>query len=216
MTSKVLAIVGALVLASPALAQERPKPPPVDQAAALAEAQRLVKSVDGETLFSAGADAGGPVVKHLKSGLVCHFDMNPTLNGLVVFDKGPNRGDDVGCSVHVREIVVTLYANPASVIGDLPKAEAGLVSGVRAHWPDAKPYTGQAVSLSSPGAPPIVVDRFLVTDQGKTLFTRTAAMRLGQWTITQRVTSPEAVALAGDMLGGMMLVNLAREAAAKP
>jgi hypothetical protein len=212
-TLAALALIAPLS-AAPTIAQERPRPPPVDQAAALGEAQRLIKAADAEGLFEPGATPGGPVARHLKSGLVCRFELGVAANTIMVFDKGPQRGFDVGCTTRIREIVVTMYANRVSDIGDLAQAEAFVVSGMRKQWPDLKPYTGQVANMTAPGVPPIAVDRFLMTYEGRSMFTRGAAMRLGDWVFTQRVTAPEAVALAGDIVGGTWLVNLAKEVTA--
>jgi len=201
----------ALLTGPSAIAQEQPRPPPVDQAAALSEAQRLIKAADAEGLFEAGANAGGPIARHLKSGLVCHFELGVAANNILIFDKGPQRGSDVGCTTRIRDIVITMYANRVSDIGDLAKAEAFVVSGMRQQWPDLKPYAGQVANMTAPGLPPIAVDRFLMTYQGRPMFTRGAAMRIGDWVFTQRVTAPEAVALAGDIAGGALLINLAKE-----
>lgn len=205
-----LATVALLSWAS-ALAQAPPRSPPVDQAAALSEAQRLIKAADAEGLFEAGATPGGPIARHLKSGMVCHFELGAAGNSIAVFDKGPQRGSDVGCTTRIREILVSMYANRVSDIGDLAQAQAGVIAGIRQHWPDAKPYPGKVADMSAPGVPQIAANRFIVTDQGKPLFTRGAAMRIGDWVFTQRVTAPEAVALAGDIAGGALLINLAKE-----
>ena len=78
------------------------------------------------------------------------------------------RGDDVGCNVHVKEIVVSFAATRARKAPELDSAAAEFFGDLYGIYPEAKAYTARLPELESPGPalPPIRVHRFTFNYRG--------------------------------------------------
>lgn len=137
-------------------------------------------------------------VRHRPSGLECHFGPEP-MGRLLVFDN-PNvpRGDDVGCNVHAREIVVSFAVTRARSAPALDVAAPEFFSGLYRVYPDAKPFTfaGGVPGIDLPGQsmPPVRIHRFTFGYRGQPMFSRAAMAIVGDWIVEQRTSAPQALA----------------------
>lgn len=202
-------------LAAALLAQAAPStaPPNAAAQAAPADAGRLIRQAGAEGVFEVESNDPPLKVRHLKSGMVCSFEPTAPANSLKVFDSGPARGDDVGCNTQFKAITASLFANRASAVGGLEGAARAAVSALKTRWPDATAYSGKSAEMKDQARPPVQVARFVIVSDGRRMFTRAAAMRVGDWVVTQRITAPEDVALAADIYSEAMLTTLAHEMA---
>jgi hypothetical protein len=205
----------ALVLASPAAAQA-PKPAPpataAEIAAAKAHADRIIAAAKADDLFVNVTTDGVATVRHLKSGLECGFDPGDEGASVSVFDN-PRvpRGDDIGCSGHILETVISTFVTrypqamtPRQVVEDS-------VGAIRSQFTDLKDWSGESVSITQktksgePAPTPSVTIRLAANFKGQAKFTRSSAAACGSWIVAQRVTAPAEKAMIGDLAAELEL-----------
>jgi len=203
------AILAVFVAAGGAQSQT-PKGPAADTGSYRAQASALIKSAEAGALFVAGASKGGPLAQHVKSSMVCHFEPASPANRIQVFDEG--RGDDVGCATQLHDIKVTVFATRAGKADSLGREQAEANAGVRRQWPEVVPYKGEIVVANDKDRPPMMINRFIVSDGRTRQFVRTAAVRVGDWVYTQKAIAPEASAKAAEFYAEASLTFLYREA----
>jgi hypothetical protein len=206
-----LAIVTGLLFTGGAYAQPLKKVAPVDTAAFRTQATALIKKAEAGDLFVPAASQGGPLAQHMKSNMVCHFEPGSPVNAIQIFDKGPSRGDDVGCATQLNDIKVTVFANRAGANETAASLQSEANAGVKRQWPNVVPYTGPTVTANDKDRPLTLVNRFVVSDGKVRLYVRTAALRLGDWIFTQKTVAPEASAKNADFYAEASLTFLYRE-----
>jgi hypothetical protein len=176
-----LAIFG---LAAPAFAD----PPEGElQAAPGSIAIGMIESASAEGVFDLVHD-GQVTVRHVRSGLVCHFLRDGAGGRLVVFPQAA-RGEDVACDSSDGRESVTLYATRFSFPTTLDEQVVGADAAVRRRFPDARalPAPPDAVGAQMPARRLI---QFLVAraSDGAPMYTSASVAIIGEWVIKLRYT----------------------------
>jgi hypothetical protein len=205
-----LFVIG-LSLAAAGGAQSQAPKKALDQNEMRAQATALVKGADAGSLFVAGATKGGPIAQHIKSSMVCHFEPGSPANQIKVFDKGANRGDDVGCATQLNDIKVTVFANRATRNETAASLQSEANAGVKRQYPNVAPYKGEVVVTDDKDRPAMLINRFVVSDGKARLYVRTAALRLGDWIFTQSTVAPESSARNAEFYAEASITFLYRE-----
>lgn len=215
-----LIFIAALAAASAASAQETPAPPPATPqqvAEARATADRLIREAEAETIFVNKTDSAVPEVEHVASGMHCLFNGNAH-DRIVIFpvqsDSVP-RGDDVGCVTkeETLRIDTTLYATRYRPLPSEAAALDDAVRAIRGRWPDAAPYEGGLVSLSSDDVePPLAAAFKVITPDGPMLTLALIDHRNG-WAYKVRATGPFEEAMLTSLYAGTMMAVIQGQAA---
>lgn len=176
------ALVAFTLTATQAFAQEAPSSP-------LQSAQALIDRFQVGDLF-VPVEGESVTVRHLASGLVCHFFGTPTRTDLLVFsaDNAP-RGSDVGCLTNVDGKIITLYATHYDPPLSLDEALRGGIAGIEHSFPGAQP-TPATMTISTEGAPTPRVAHFLATRNGQRWFASVAVAEFNGWIFKIRYSAP--------------------------
>ena len=69
--------------------------------------------------------------------------------------------------------------------------------------PEARPYSGQALSIQTQGGKPPTwrTARYVLTLNGREVYSRLSVVAVGDWVIEQRVSGPLDMSMLGDALG---------------
>ncbi|MGD9817009.1 MAG: hypothetical protein AB7Q23_17560 [Hyphomonadaceae bacterium] len=126
-------------------------------------------------------------VRHIASGLVCHFSFNNIRAEVVIF-SGQQRGDDVGC-LHETDIrATTLYATRYDPPMSAEQALDSAIAGIRDRFDDEQP-TPALATLQSDALPQPHVAHFLITVRGERWITSALVARSGDWVIKLRYSA---------------------------
>lgn len=155
----------------------------------------MIEGADAEGVFELVHD-GQVTLRHVGSGLVCHFRRDGEGGRLLLF-AGLPRGDDVGCDSTDGSESFTLYATrygaATTVEAQMDNSRAELLQ----RFPNAQPFA--AASLApEPGAPKQAVARFLIARPGDRLYSSISLAIIGDWTMLMRYSliAPDDAALA--------------------
>ena len=209
---RVVALLAALSIASPAVAQQK-----VDAAAAEAEAQVMIAKAKAGEIFTPGAWEYGPTARHVGSGMTCRFAQAEPFNSVTVFDAVPGRGDDVGCSAIVGGALTSHFASRAALVGSFEDIADRAIQAFEERVEASAPYTGKVFELEAAVMPRTRIHRRVVEMSGRKLYERIAVADLGDWIVTQRITAPIDAGPSADRMATLGLALMAREmqAAAK-
>jgi hypothetical protein len=197
--------------AAPADPAADKKPSPEEVAAARATADRVIARFRVEDLFdNVTGDDGVPKGRHRLSGLVCTLDDSTPYEGITVFPQPLARGEDVGCNSELAGMRETLYATRYPQRPTAEQVVADSVVAMRQSFKGLKPFKGTGVSATKdePGFPKPVTARFVGKLDGRTMYTRTSAVVIGDWVYAQRVTGPEDQAMMIDLLAEIELLMM--------
>lgn len=201
-----------LALAAWTLAQPAAAATPAEIAAAKARADQVIAAAHAEDVFVNATTDALPQVRHLKSGLVCGFDLDDATARIVVYDSDKiPRGDDVSCGARMAETAITTYAtrypSPMTVQQVLQES----ADAIRQQFADVRRWTGEGVTMTEQakaGAPrPVEATtlRLSATLKGKPVFTRSSAAACGPWIIAQRATVAPDKAMVADLAAELEL-----------
>jgi hypothetical protein len=131
-------------------------------------------------------------VRHLGSGLTCHFELEG--NGRVIVFPGLPRGDDVGCDQSSGGVSITFYATRYPEPTTLDELAAGAAEAIRMRFTDAALYEPVPAAEATPSPVPLPQSRsarFLIhLDNGAPMFTRVSVALINGWAIKMRITMP--------------------------
>lgn len=175
----ILAATFAL-FATPAFAQGTEAEP---QAAPGSIAIGMIENANAQGVFDVVPN-GHVSVRHLGSGLVCHFTDNGDGGRVIVFPQLA-RGEDVGCDLNPGNASITLYATRYPFASNLDEQLTGAEAAIRQRFADARPTN--AMTASDANVPQRAA-AFLVTVNGAPRFTSVHIAQIGDWTIKQRYT----------------------------
>jgi hypothetical protein len=204
---------GLLVLAGWALAQPATAATPAEIAAAKARADQVIAAAHAGDVFVNTTTDAVPQVRHLKSGLVCGFDLDDAKANITIYDsdKKTPRGDDVSCSNSMAEALITTYATryPSPMTAQQVLKESA--DAIRQQFTDVKRWTGDGVTMTEQakagGPKPVEATtlRLSATLKGKPVFTRSSAASCGPWIIAQRATVAPEKAMVADLAAELEL-----------
>lgn len=146
-------------------------------------AQRLIEQAGAQGVFEA-IDNDGVSVRHLRSGLVCHFASDGR-GGRIVLLRDLARGDNVACDSTDGTETVTLYATrfPRPVTTREQIDTIGVAINQR--FPGAAPY--ELALASDPTLPPYRRLAMIVSAQdGARMFTQANVADISGWSIKLR------------------------------
>jgi hypothetical protein len=124
-------------------------------------------------------------LRHLGSGLVCHFADNGDGGRIIVFPQLA-RGEDVGCDFNSGEgAAITLYATRYPFASTLDEQLAGAEAAILQRFAGAR-VTGVAVTDANV---PQRASAFLFTHNNTPRFSSVHIAQIGDWTIKQRYTA---------------------------
>ncbi len=172
----ILAAAFALFV-TPAFAQGTEADP---QAAPGSIAIGMIETANAQGVFEI-VDNGRVSVRHLGSGLTCHFAANGEGGRLMIFPQLA-RGEDVGCDFNGGAI--TLYATRYPFASTLDEQLAGAEAALRQRFADARPTDIDTAA----GSVPQRAAAFLISVNGAPRFTSVHVAQIGDWTIKQRYT----------------------------
>ena len=178
-------LVGACALAfaltAPATAQDS------EPAAAPASiAIGLIEQANASGVFDI-VHNGQVSVRHIRSGLVCHFTRDGGGARIVLF-QGLPRGEDVACDSTDGRESITLYATRYPQTSSLAEQMSVAEQALRTRFPNATPH---APTIAADGvAPPFRSVEFIVArpGDGARMYTRAAVAIISGWSIKLRYT----------------------------
>jgi hypothetical protein len=178
---------------APALAQGTEVEP---QAAPGSIGYGMIENASAEGVFELVHD-GHVTVRHVGSGLVCHFEDDGD-GRLILYPSNLPRGDDVACEQRTGGEFTILYATRYPFNSTLQEQIAGAEAAIRQRFADAAPYPGAVEHVADDGLPLRRSTRFIVTREGQRYFTRASVARVGSWIIKLRynVRAPDDAAAA--------------------
>lgn len=190
-----LAIALALMV-QPAFAQGTEEEP---TAAPGSIAYGMIENAEANGVFELVHD-GQVTVRHIGSGLICHFALDGEGGELRLYPGLP-RGDNVSCDNSSADQYVTLYATRFPFQTTLDEQIEGADAAIRQRFPDAQPFP--APSEDPPDAlPPRRHVQFIVTLNGQRTYTRATIAQVGDWIIKLRysaVAPDDAAATQGEV-----------------
>ncbi len=209
-------VAGALALflamAAPAGAQEE-EPTAAPGSIAIG----MIETADAEGIFDI-VHNGQVSVRHIRSGLVCHFARDGA-GGRIVLFRGLPRGEDVACDANDGRESVALYATRYPRTTTLDEQIAGAEQALRTRYPNAQPYTP---TLAVNGAaPPFRTVEFIVArrEDGARMYSRAAVAIISGWTIKMRYTllaPDDEAARQGELTSSLMWRTALADVMANP
>src|SRR5262245_52076379 len=172
------------LLASPQLAQAQEP-----AAAPGSVGQGMIEHARATGVFELVQD-GSVTLRHVQSGLVCHF-ADAGAGGRVVIFPGLARGDDVACDTNHGGAYITIYATRFPFHSSLDEQIRGAAAAIHERFADAQPFSGAGAA----GAETLMAHRsveFIVTRDGERMYTAASVAQLGDWTIKLRYTAAAA------------------------
>lgn len=158
-------------------------------------------------------------VRHLGSGLRCHF-MRDGAGGRVMLFSGLPRGDDVACDMTDGRESITLYATRLPFPSTLEELLGGADAAIRSRFPNTQPYPATQGMAMDAITPPIRTSQFLVwRADGVRMYTRVSIAQVGAWVIKQRYTvlaSDDEAARQGEQASAMIFAGALGEIIAPP
>jgi hypothetical protein len=201
-------LAGALVAAA-AFAGSVGAQPKAPSDPMVAQAEAIIVRAAAQGLFVPIASAAGPSVRHLKSGMICHFDASAGVNQIQIFDAGSSRGDDVGCGSQARGVTSTIFATRAANDADMVRQETQSLADIKRNFPDATEYKGPVATTVDKTRPPVAMARLVSPRAGR--YMRVITFKLGNWVYGQTIIAPAASALQADEFGETQLSLLIKE-----
>lgn len=172
----------AFAFAAPAWAQTGAEP----TAAPGSIAYGMIENAEANGVFELVHD-GHVTVRHVGSGLVCHF-LRDGAGGRLVLYPGLPRGDNVSCDSHDGRVYVTLYATRFPFRTTLDEQVEGAETVIRQRFPDAQPLPLSA-EFRSDQVPPRRTVQFIVTRDGERTYTSASVAQVGDWIIKLRYSA---------------------------
>lgn len=153
------------------------------QAAPASIAIGMIENAGADGVFELVHD-GHTTVRHVGSGLICHFDSNG--GRLILYANALPRGDDVACEQRAGDEFTILYATRYPFNSTLQEQIEGAEAAIRQRNAGATPYPGAAERAAEGALPLRRSTRFIVTREGERYFTRASVARVGSWIIKLR------------------------------
>ncbi len=179
-----------LVLAAPADAEDSANGADADALATapISGSQAIIASANADGVFAPGETEGS--VRHLGSGLVCHFQSDGSGARLVLFPGLP-RGDDVACEFVDGNQGIRLYATRLPQRASLDQLVDAVQAAVGRAAPGAAPYSPTLRIANSVGLPASRSAQYLVPgENGARDYLRVSVAQIGVWTIKMRYRAP--------------------------
>lgn len=205
-----LMFVLAIACATPAFAQGTEAAP---QAAPGSIGYGMIEQAEADGVFELVHD-GQVTLRHIGSGLICHFPRNGDGGRLLLYPSNLPRGDDVACEWRDGNEVTILYATRYPFNSTLQEQIAGAETAIRQRTPNASPYPGQVESGTEDGLPLRRSTRFIATRNGERMFMRASVARVGSWIIKLRYNAPapdDAAAVRADQLANSLINGALQE-----
>lgn len=180
----------ALALAAPANAEDSANtanPDALGNASASASLS-IIATANAEGVFAPGATEGS--VRHLGSGLICHFQSDGA-GGRIVLFPGLPRGDDVACEFADGGQNIRLYATRLPQRASLDDLVAAIETAVRRATPEAALYVATLRIANNAGLPASRSAQYLLPgENGARDYLRVSVAQVGAWTIKMRYRAP--------------------------
>lgn len=179
-------------------------------ASAHAEADALIAAAGAQGVFENVTADSVPTLRHVQSGLTCHFTPGEAINSVTVYpdQAGLVRGENVGCNTRAQGMDATLYATryarrqPASAVA----RESAAV--ILHRWPDAEAYEGGFPLFTKPDREdPPEHAVFRITVGNVPYVTFVLVQDEGEWSYKLRGSLPGEDVMAAGMTGSMMFMN---------
>ncbi|MEQ1618923.1 MAG: hypothetical protein ABL883_11340 [Terricaulis sp.] len=180
----------ALALAAPANAEDSATAGNADASAAapISASQSIIAAAGADGVFAPGNPDGS--VRHLGSGLVCHFQ-NDGAGGRIVLFPGLPRGDDVACEFADGRHNIRLHATRLPQRASLDELVAAVETAVRRSAPGAASYSGTLRIANGAGLPASRSMQYLLPgEDGARDYLRVTVAQVGAWTIKMRYRAP--------------------------
>ena len=194
----------ALAFAAPALANAQDADP---------AARQLIETSGAQGVFEPADSENGFAVRHIGSGLVCHF-YAPEAGRLVLYANAP-RGDDVSCETRADGETTSLYATRYPEGTNLREQLGGAVAAIRHRFPDARQHQPE-LSVDAEGLPQRAEAAFTITIDGQRYFTGVSVALAGEWVIKVRytATAPDDETLRQrELMAGVLMIGALLEVA---
>ena len=207
---KLLTAAGALALVLTASQAAAAPATPEAIAKAHTFADGKIKAAQADDLFEVVDYKGIPTVRHLRSGLRCHFLGDADAINIVP-SKLP-RGDDVGCSMHVNGFTLSFYATRFPQAMSEDAAMATYVREVTQVHPDAKLLDSADHGVQLPPDlaarfPEIRTQRYEINFNGTPSYSRLSVAVVNGWVLEERLTGPLDQADEGDKIGSTDMIR---------
>ena len=189
-------------------------------ASASAEADALIAAAGAEGVFENVTADAVPALRHVQSGLTCHFTPGEASNSVTVYPAmgaGLARGENVACNTRASRMNATVYATR---YGDQATAEQVLeisTAAVRARLPDVVAYEGGFPLLTAPteDEPPLHAVFTGQSPEGP-FVTFLLIQHHGDWGFKFRGSREGEDVVEAGMTGGMMFMNALSAVVAEP
>lgn len=149
----------------------------------------------------------------MRSGLRCVFEPGARPNRIIIYDDGPERGNDVGCNTAKSEVVTSAYVILRPKLDSIKDQFQEMVAGVKSLFPDAAPYKGPFANadfqFTTRGvkAPKVLRARLAITVDGKRQLTKIQAAKVSVWTVELRATGPIDSTMSVDVVSEIVFVH---------
>ena len=182
--------------------------------AARAEADALIAAAGADGVFENVTADTVPTLRHVQSGLTCHFTPGEATNSVTVYpdEAGLLRGENVGCNTRGQGMDATVYATryagryPASAVA---RDSAAVILH---RWPEAEAHEGGFPLFTAPDREdPPEHAVFRVTMGNAPYVTFVLVQDEGEWSYKLRGTREGEDVMAAGMTGSMMLMNALRD-----
>lgn len=183
---RLLCALALAALAAPANAQGAANAGDAGASAAapISQSQAIIATAGAEGVFAPAGD--GASVRHLGSGLVCHFQSDGA-GGRIVLFAGLPRGDDVACEFADDGHNIRLHATRLPRRASLGELVAAVETAVRRATPEAAPYAATLDIAANAGLPPSRSVQYLLPgENGARDYLRVSVAQIGAWTIKMR------------------------------
>jgi hypothetical protein len=169
------------------------------EAAPVSVAESLIASAGAADVFAPAPDRPASV-RHLGSGLTCHFPPDGA-GGRLVLIAGLPRGDDVACEFTGDGLNLRLYATRLPRRASLQQLIGAVEQAVRRGAPNATPYAATLEIAAGAGLPAWRSTQFLIPgENGARDYLRVSVAQIGAWTLKMRYRAPAADDAAAQRL----------------
>lgn len=192
----------AFAFVGPAFAQGTEAEP---QAAPASIAIGMIENAQADGVFELVHD-GHATVRHIGSGLVCHFENDGAGGRLILYPNLP-RGDDVACDWNNGREFSTIYATRYPFNSTLQEQIDGATTAIRSRFGDAVAMAAPAAPTSGDSLPTRRTVRFIVMREGQRYYTSASVARIGSWIIKLRHSAPapdDAAATRADEMAATL------------
>ncbi|MFN3536017.1 MAG: hypothetical protein ACK4Y4_01050 [Brevundimonas sp.] len=188
-------------------------------AAARAEAEALIAAAGAEGVFENVTTDTVPTLRHVQSGLTCHFTPGAATNSVTVYPEAPglDRGDNVGCNTRGQNMDVTVYATRYAHDYSAAEVLNDAIAAIRHRWPEAQAHEDGFPLLTPPDQEePPAHAVFKVTVRDAPSVTFVLVQHLGAWSYKMRGTQAGDDVMMAGLTGGMMFMNALSDAGGEP